>query len=234
VDCHQTAYFLPRTWDTIVGNNQADPRPVGHDPTTVLVSKQFSLKSRIHSARVAFLLLSFLCTKSLVEGLSELGEDEKFLIFDAYLKLEEYQDPSFWTGDRIRKWKVFETIIGLIRNDSMSLKDPIPRKAMLEFYSVIQRNLPGPHAYFGWRKNFRVRNFLVRRNRALDRKAPPKRFVGVGYRDKGNAGDSAYDASPSWQEVACAVISDSFPSQRKLQPVKYWSELNKRERIFLR
>jgi len=174
VDCHQTAYFLPRTWDTIVGNNQADPRPVGHDPTTVLVSKQFSLKSRIHSARTAFLLLSFLCTKSLVEGLSELGEDEKFLIFDAYLKLEEYQDPSFWTGDRIRKWKVFETIIGLIRNDSMSLKDPIPRKAMLEFYSVIQRNLPGPHAYFGWRKKLQSQKLPCKEESSSRQKSSTK------------------------------------------------------------
>lgn len=32
---------------------------------------------------------------------------------------------------------------------------------------------------------------------------PPKRIIGVGYRDKGTARDPAKDGSPSWQEVAC-------------------------------
>lgn len=31
---------------------------------------------------------------------------------------------------------------------------------------------------------------------------PPKRFIGIGYRDKGTARDLALDGSPSWQEVA--------------------------------
>lgn len=31
---------------------------------------------------------------------------------------------------------------------------------------------------------------------------PPKRIIGVGYRDKGTARDPAKDGSPSWQEVA--------------------------------
>jgi hypothetical protein len=31
---------------------------------------------------------------------------------------------------------------------------------------------------------------------------PPKRWIGVGYRDKGSAKDKAIDASPSWQSVA--------------------------------
>jgi hypothetical protein len=35
-----------------------------------------------------------------------------------------------------------------------------------------------------------------------NRKLPPKRIIGIGYRDKGTARDPAIDGSPSWQEVA--------------------------------
>jgi len=234
MDCNQTVYNLPRTWDIIVDNNQADPHPGGHDPTKVWVSKDFSIRSRIHSARVAFRLLKFLCTKVLVEGLDRTSETEKFLMFDCYLKLEDYQDPSFWDGDKIRTWKLFEMYLSQVRSNSISLKSQVARKASLEYNSVIQRILPSPHAYFGWRKTFRAENYLTRENRALKRNPRPKRFIGVGYRDKGNAGDIAYDASPSWQEVACATNSASFPHQGSLKPVVVWSFLNKRERVFRR
>lgn len=36
---------------------------------------------------------------------------------------------------------------------------------------------------------------------------PPKRFVGIGYRDKGTARDPAEDASPRWQEVSVPRFS---------------------------
>lgn len=36
----------------------------------------------------------------------------------------------------------------------------------------------------------------------LTKHLPPKRFIGIGYRDKGTAKDPAEDASPRWQEVA--------------------------------
>lgn len=35
-----------------------------------------------------------------------------------------------------------------------------------------------------------------------NRHIPPKRVIGIGYRDKGTARDPAKDGSPSWQEVA--------------------------------
>jgi len=33
---------------------------------------------------------------------------------------------------------------------------------------------------------------------------PPKRYIGMGYSDQGFAKDPAFDASPSWQEIASA------------------------------
>jgi hypothetical protein len=34
---------------------------------------------------------------------------------------------------------------------------------------------------------------------------PPKRFIGIGYRDKGSARDKAWDGSPHWTEVAMST-----------------------------
>jgi len=65
--------------------------------------------------------------------------------------------------------------------------------------------LPSRQAYHGWRKNpVRVTPARVRLRNPLapPKKLPAKRYVGVGYRDKGNRRDPAVDGSPAWQEVA--------------------------------
>ena len=53
------------------------------------------------------------------------------------------------------------------------------------------------------------------RTKQYDRiKIPPKRYVGVGYRDQGSRRNVAYDGSPSWQEVATsAIMRDSQENQ---------------------
>jgi len=69
--------------------------------------------------------------------------------------------------------------------------------------------LPSRQAYFGWIKNpvrstpaeIRLRNPL-KPQKAL----PPKRYIGVGYKDKGNRRDPAINGSPSWQDVANSEI----------------------------
>lgn len=41
----------------------------------------------------------------------------------------------------------------------------------------------------------------------LKKHIPPKKFIGMGYGDKGSRRDPAWDGSPSWQDVA---LSDKF------------------------
>jgi len=48
---------------------------------------------------------------------------------------------------------------------------------------------------------FLVSKAFKRINRLTKTQPAPKRFIGVGYRDKGNARNSSLDGSPSWQEV---------------------------------
>jgi len=51
---------------------------------------------------------------------------------------------------------------------------------------------------------------------------PPKRFIGIGYRDKGTARKPEEDGSPSWQEVASHV---SY-LERRIQELKNELENN--------
>lgn len=81
--------------------------------------------------------------------------------------------------------------------------------------------LPSRQAYFGWKKN-PVRDTPVRiqlRNPLAPPKAlPPKRYIGVGYRDKGNRRDPAVDGTPSWQEVANSrKTAENEPPKRRTE-----------------
>jgi hypothetical protein len=81
-----------------------------------------------------------------------------------------------------------------------------------EVENALRPFLPSRQAYFGWVKNpvrstpveIRLRNPL-----APPKAIPPKRFIGVGYRDKGNRRDPAIDGSPSWQEIATSGLMRS-------------------------
>lgn len=68
----------------------------------------------------------------------------------------------------------------------------------------LQPHLPSRQAYFGWKHN-PVKGHSARvilRNQMKPPKINPKRFVGVGYKDKGTRRDPAKDGSPHWKEVA--------------------------------
>lgn len=59
-----------------------------------------------------------------------------------------------------------------------------------------------PNAYFGLKKQLRQKPYSVILRRHLPtRKAKPKPYVGVGYRDKGSLKNIAKDGSPHWKEV---------------------------------
>jgi hypothetical protein len=74
-------------------------------------------------------------------------------------------------------------------------------KAQLAILSK-SKFLYDPRAFLGIEKQFQVKNFIRSKNRRLAQNPKPKRFIGVGYRDKGTAAIPSYDNTPSWQEIA--------------------------------
>jgi hypothetical protein len=74
-----------------------------------------------------------------------------------------------------------------------------------------------PRAFLGYEKTFRVDRFIQRTYRHHAKEPIAKRFIGVGYRDKGNCRSVSQDGTPSWQEYASAIQSkpslDDFKKQ---------------------
>jgi len=73
----------------------------------------------------------------------------------------------------------------------------------LETFYFPERNLQGVSKHVKG-------HYLVlphRESGVLKKQLPEPRRIGVGYRDKGHCRDPAWDASPSWQEVANARIN---------------------------
>lgn len=68
----------------------------------------------------------------------------------------------------------------------------------LQGFLVPVRNYPSYKRRFGGL--FSVRTLISPKE--SNKHIPPKRFMGIGYRDKGTRRDPAKDGSPSWQEVA--------------------------------
>lgn len=66
----------------------------------------------------------------------------------------------------------------------------IPERNLLQ----VERNMRGSYWFL-----------LTRTPGILKRQTQPKRWIGVGYRDKGTRRDVAWDGSPSWQEVAMSL-----------------------------
>lgn len=205
--------------------SQAKPRPSSYDPTLSLVSKQFSLVARFHSASVAARNLVMLVRKKVMEGLDEL---EEFILYDSYLLVSSMKDRSFWSRRFSQRFTQLTAIMRIIQEVG-------PEKTR-EFYSKgFFPFQPTDHAYFGWRNTWKASFFVKRRNRQLERKAPPKKFVGVGYGDNGQCRDSSYDGSPSWQEVASSTPEGHHsPYSDKVRGPPYvFSHIEKR-RILIR
>jgi len=136
-----------------------------------------------------------------VENTSEFTAEEKALLFFCYDDCNQEKDPSFrakWNSDLGNDLKnLFLWISGNLKIT------PVHDFNWYVNFLQSKGTLVQSHAYFGWLKNFgQLRRCFKSINRALWKKPQPKRWMGVGHRDTGTARDPAYDASPSWQEVA--------------------------------
>jgi hypothetical protein len=79
--------------------------------------------------------------------------------------------------------------------------------------------LPSPHAYFGMKGNrdLRTSYTLLFNDAILPKKAKSKRYIGVGYKDKGSCRDVAFDSSPHWKEVATFFSNQEREAEESIQ-----------------
>jgi hypothetical protein len=161
------------------------------------VSKDKSFFLKKMGASEAFKLLRLILSGMAAEN-RDLTVEEEVIATLLMERCETERDPSF-----IRKWRgrVGETLSNLLLWSRKALKFNPPY--MMEAVFLYQRMgiLVTPCAYFGWARSVDLKDLIGTQIRQRNPRPRPKRFMGVGYADSGTARDTAYDASPRWQEV---------------------------------
>lgn len=134
---------------------------------------------------------------------------------------------QLWLEDKCQQDKQFEQafsgMVGPLGRILQSVRLSTTSEAMvvsktiqsnLESYLVPKRNYPQ------WKNKF-AGSYEYVSPKPLGvptKKLPPERYIGIGYRDKGTAKNTAVDGSQSWQEIATAAeTKERIQNELKLQ-----------------
>jgi len=171
-----------------------DPRNLGER-----ILKGYTMKIKKGTNRIV--LVKFLLGK-LVFSVEGLNIEEYLLLYHLFFELTEIKD-------RIFHEKYKNNLIGLSKllSEMNSIKCfPVhpTERATREILRITQGFIPTPREYFGLAGQRDIRNCfrLILNDTIVPQKLPPKRFIGVGYKDKGTCRDPAFDGTPGWQFYA--------------------------------
>jgi hypothetical protein len=137
----------------------------------------------------------------------EVKVDEILVLYDNFLYLQNLsmRDPSFSE----KYGKTLEVLAKDLR--SLNLKTGIPanvgRSLNIKFQKVDYNNFLIPLRNLPQSEKTLMGAYRLKSTKLRVRQpeTPPKRFIGIGYKDKGSARDIAWDGSPTWQEVAMSL-----------------------------
>lgn len=160
----------------------------------------YTMKIKKGTKRVT--LFKFLLSKLLFDE-NGLHLDEYIVLHELYFDFLDNGDPNFVskygrTLERSREF--FQTLSEVSDFPVHWVRSCNVEDAMIKHFGVFALS---KHAYFGMRGNRDIRNsFRISFNDAvLPQRLPPKRFIGVGYKDKGSRREPALDGSPGWEEI---------------------------------
>jgi len=149
--------------------------------------------------------------------------EEILVLYDLALKMEEktVRDKAF--SEKYGLWLI-TTFQFMDKLNPKVFPFHCPESLRIQGEHFLVPYLPSRQAYYGWKRN-PVRTtparILLRNPLLPPPKIAAKRFLGVGYKDKGNRRDPAKDGSPSWQEVA---VSEKMRAESGSSNVKHWAE----------
>lgn len=171
-----------------------DPRDLGKR-----IRKGYQMKIKKGTNRVVlmkFLLAKFFYSK---EGVCL---EEYLLIFHLYFEMLDISDPLF-----VKKYEDDLYKIGLVISKLNGAKVfPIYLKEsfLVRAKNILKDFLPTSREYYGLagQRDLRQSFRLLLNDTIVIQAPPPKRFIGVGYKDKGTCRDPAFDGTPGWQFYA--------------------------------
>jgi len=175
--------------------------PSNFDPRNLGERIRKGYKMVIHKGTNRIILLKFLLAK-LIYAKEGLSIEEYLCIYHTFYELIESTDPLL-----IQKHSKFlervSKVLLMMRNIKVF---PVHTtvEGECEILRYIEDFIPTPRQYFGLagQRDLRRSFSLVLYDSIVPIAPPPKRFIGVGYKDKGTCRDPAFDGSPGWQFYA--------------------------------
>lgn len=181
------------------------PSSLNFDPKLQIVLTERGFKVKIKRGTKRVTIFRYLLSK-LIYDLDGLHLDEYLVLLELYYSLTESKDPSLLQkyGKSFVETIPFFKILGEGRKFPLMLKRIDVPEVQDYYIQYLGNLLLSKESYFGMRGNRNIRDsFYIQINYPLfPRKEKTKRFIGVGYKDKGSRQNLAEDGSPAWQEVA--------------------------------
>lgn len=175
--------------------------PCNSDPRNIAGRIKGGYKMKIKTGTNRIVLLRFLLAK-LVHSKEGLFIEEYLCMFELYYELSEMRDPLFQN----KYFDILERVCLVLQGMSEVKTFPVvfSERAKNLLCRVLGEFVPQPREYFGLAGQRDLRqSFRIQLEDSLIIKPPAaKRFIGVGYKDKGTRRDPAFDGSLRWQEVA--------------------------------
>lgn len=173
--------------------------PPRYSPNPMQVNEHKTFRLKIKTPRDGLLLFRYLMTAFYHNGKKWTRPEDEASFYLVGMYFEELRNPGFYQKHELDFLKV-STLARVVLARSQGVLPPHLRAQ--ENLILRQRVLLNPRAFRGLEHRFKG-GFLHVENRQLKtRQCPEPRRIGVGYRDKGTAQNSATDASPGWKEVA--------------------------------
>jgi hypothetical protein len=173
-------------------------------------------------------VFKFLLSKLVYDEKDGLHLDEYLVLMELWFEFLEKSDPSFLEkyGASLQRSLNFYSQVAAVKEFPMKLATMEPNE-LLDIHYGFGDLLLSRHGYFGMKGNRDIRDsFRISfEDQFAPLRLPPQRYIGVGYRDKGNAKKSSEDGNQRWQEIASvssqlesAVISTRLDSLTIVSP----------------
>lgn len=194
-----------------------------HDPIELVVNRYKTFRVLVRTPSEALMIVRVLLSKIVYRrNLSVLTDAEQYLLAECWKILSEGRSRSM-----VQSKKQLVSSLLYIENcrTGTILNEKLDHTL---WWKMLERKegVMSPFAYFGWWGSHRIERFFRFRNRESERPCNAnKRFIGVGYRDAGTARNVAFDASPSWQEVASVRLP--FEKEKPFQDLSFQATLGK-------